>query len=71
MSGDPEQRRDRSSDHKSCLACGFTQNGQALQETRRPFPEITHERQVGGIVEGTVLRSSERAHISVQLIDAF
>jgi TolB-like protein/DNA-binding winged helix-turn-helix (wHTH) protein/Flp pilus assembly protein TadD len=37
---------------------------------RRPLPEIARELQVGGIVEGTVMRSGQRVRISAQLLDA-
>ena len=37
---------------------------------RRKLPEIAHDLQVDGIVEGTVLRSGERVRISAQLIEA-
>ena len=36
----------------------------------RPLREIASELQVGGVVEGTVLRSGDRVRISAQLIDA-
>jgi TolB-like protein/lipoprotein NlpI len=36
----------------------------------KPLPQIAHELQADGIIEGTVLRSGERVRISAQLIDA-
>jgi TolB-like protein/Flp pilus assembly protein TadD len=36
----------------------------------RPLSEIAQELRVGGIVEGTVLRSGDRVRISAQLLDA-
>lgn len=40
------------------------------KKARRPLPEIARELQVEGVVEGAVMRSSDRVRISVQLIDA-
>ena len=38
--------------------------------TERPLPEIARELGVDGIVEGSVTRSADKVHISVQLIQA-
>lgn len=38
------------------------------KETRKSLPEIAHELNVDGIVEGTVQRSGDRVRITVQLI---
>ncbi len=38
------------------------------KQTRKPLPEIAHELNVDGIVEGSVQRSGDRVFITVQLI---
>jgi TolB-like protein/DNA-binding winged helix-turn-helix (wHTH) protein/Tfp pilus assembly protein PilF len=40
------------------------------KDTKRPLPEIARELGVDAVIEGTVMRSGNRARISVQLIDA-
>jgi TolB-like protein/DNA-binding winged helix-turn-helix (wHTH) protein/tetratricopeptide (TPR) repeat protein len=40
------------------------------QQTKKTLPEIAHELNVDGIVEGTVLRSGDRVRITAQLIYA-
>ncbi len=37
---------------------------------RKPLPEIAHELNVDGIVEGSVLRQGDRVRITAQLIEA-
>jgi len=40
------------------------------KDTKRPLPEIARELGVDAVIEGTVMRSGNRARVSVQLIDA-
>jgi len=40
------------------------------KDSKRPLPEIARELGVDAVIEGTVMRSGNRARISVQLIDA-
>ena len=41
-----------------------------LKGTKKPLPEIAHQLNVDGVIEGSVLRSGDQVRITAQLVDA-